>query len=142
MRICYALPPSFFPFPSFPSRDILFRPIYFSLPFLLLLSLFPSSPLKQKKKKKKSRKIPVTRRGARCRASNHAAKTRILVLRQYDTDEYHLTVRVNTRHLLLHLRAGGSYANGYANGRDKDARGETRWRERYRKVRERGGGRG
>lgn len=72
--------------------------------FLFNPALFFHSIRFSSQSNKKSQKFqrPVEYRTSR--ATRASAKTRILVLPQYDT-ECHLTVRVNPRRLLLHLRA-------------------------------------
>lgn len=88
--------------------------------FLLAVCLFPFFLLCQPSNKKSQKfQRPVEYRTSR--ATRASAKTRILVLPQYDT-ECHLTVRVNPRRLLLHLRAAAMRMAG------------RRWEQQRREV--------
>ena len=84
-----------------------------SLFLITSVSLLPSTVEQEIRKNSRCSVSRWSCRASRVtRATNHTAKTRILVPRQYDT-ECHLTVRVNTRRLLLHLRAAaGRMAEG------------------------------
>ena len=103
-----------------------------SLFLITSVSLLPSTVEQEIRKNSRCSVSRWSCRASRVtRATNHTAKTRILVPRQYDT-ECHLTVRVNTRRLLLHLRAAaGRMAEGCREQHRREV--NTVCRERHRK---------